>query len=116
MAVKSLVNEDAEMLGAAAAAELLAAVDVAPAALDVELDDDELPHAAMARAAYTASAATMGLLFSKCTMISSSSVRQLRRTRATSRSRPQRGVTVIESNGNLTVAGMNEALTSAGRA
>ncbi|HEY6525161.1 MAG TPA: hypothetical protein VIY10_15375 [Solirubrobacteraceae bacterium] len=78
MLVKSLVNDDAEMLGAAAA-ELLAAVDVAAAALDVELDDDdELPHAAMARAADAVSAATTGLLLSKCTMISSSSLKQLR--------------------------------------
>jgi hypothetical protein len=80
MELKSLVNDDAEMFGAAAA-ELLAAVDVAAAELDVELDDDELPQAAMATAPDTASAATIGLLLSKCTIISSS-LKKLRHARA----------------------------------
>jgi hypothetical protein len=66
-----LVNDDVEMLGVPAA-ELLAAVDVPLLAAADEVDDDEfeLPHAAIARAPYTASAATMGLLLSKCKMIS----------------------------------------------
>jgi hypothetical protein len=115
MLVKSLVNDDAEMLGAAAA-ELLAAVDVAAAELDDELDDDELPHAAMATAVDTASAATTGLLLSKCTMISSSSLKQLPHARATSRFGRAAVVTVIESGANVRVTGMNEALTSARRA
>jgi hypothetical protein len=75
--VKSLVNDDAEMLGVGpdAAAELLAAVDV-PAALD-ELDEeleleDELPQADTATLAVIASTAMPLLLLSKCKIISSS--------------------------------------------
>jgi hypothetical protein len=71
-----LVNDDADTLGAAAAAELLAVVDELAAALEdaVELDD-ELPQAATAKLAVTASAATSDLLLSKCTSTSLSSVR-----------------------------------------
>jgi hypothetical protein len=66
MALKSLVNAVAEMLGVEAADELLLVV-------DVELDEleDELPHAAMPRLAQIASAAIKGLLFSKVTLSSS---------------------------------------------
>jgi hypothetical protein len=59
MAEKSLVNDDAETLGVAAAV-LLAAVDVPAAELVPELElelEDELPHAATPRLAVTASAA-----------------------------------------------------------
>jgi hypothetical protein len=71
-----LVNDDADTLGAAAA-ELLAAVDEPAAALEdaVELELDELPQAATAMLAVTASAATSDLLLSKCTSTSLSSVR-----------------------------------------
>jgi hypothetical protein len=73
------VNDFVEILGAGPAAELLAAVDEPPAAaLDEELDDDdddELPQAATPMLADTASAAIRGLLLSKCTWTSSSSIR-----------------------------------------
>ncbi len=72
------MNDDADTLGAAAAAELLAVVDELAAALEdaVELElDDELPQAATAMLAVTASAATSDLLLSKCTSTSLSSVR-----------------------------------------
>jgi len=63
-----LVNDAADTLGVAAA-ELLAAVDDPPAELDEELElDDELPHAATAMLAATASATTTDLLLSKCTL------------------------------------------------
>jgi hypothetical protein len=70
-----LVNEDAETLGAGAAADEV--LELAGAALDVELElelelDDELPHADTATLAITASAAKTALLFSKCTLTSSS--------------------------------------------
>jgi hypothetical protein len=68
IAEKSLVNESAEMLGAAAADELLA-VAVPPDEPDDELDDelDELPQAATPMVAATARAATSGLRVRKCT-------------------------------------------------
>ena len=70
---KSLVNDSAEMLGAALL--LLAAdVDVAAGALlelDEELELDELPHAATPTLAHTARAAKTGLRFSKCNDLSS---------------------------------------------
>jgi hypothetical protein len=56
-----LVNEAAEMLGAAPLAD-----DVAPAELELELELDELPQAATATLAAAATAATANLLFSKC--------------------------------------------------
>lgn len=71
------MNDDADTLGVAAAAELLAVVDELAAALEdaLELELDELPHAATAILAVTASAATSDLLLSKCTSTSLSSVR-----------------------------------------
>lgn len=71
---KSLVNELTETLGVAPL-ELLDAAAVVlelAAALELELDD-ELPHAVTPTPATSTSAAMTGLLFSKCTVISSSS-------------------------------------------
>jgi hypothetical protein len=77
MAEKSLVNDDADTFGAPAAAELLAVVVELAAALEdvLELELDELPQAATAKLAVTASAAKSDLLLSKCTSTSLSSVR-----------------------------------------
>jgi hypothetical protein len=73
IAEKSLVNDDVEMLGAGAAELLLAAAD-AVLVLELELELlDELPQAATPTLAVMASAATIVLLFSKCTLTSSSS-------------------------------------------
>jgi hypothetical protein len=73
MELKSLVNDDAEIDGAAAALLVAAELDddVAPApellvALEDD-DDDELPQAAIASAPETAKAARTGLLLSKVT-------------------------------------------------
>ncbi|MDQ6730553.1 MAG: hypothetical protein M3022_09660, partial [Actinomycetota bacterium] len=61
------MNADADTLGVPAAAELLAVVDGLAADDELELDD-ELPHAATARLAVTASAVKTDLLLSKCTL------------------------------------------------
>jgi hypothetical protein len=63
------VNDAVETLGTAA--ELLAALELA-VVLELELELDELPQAATPRLAVTTSAATVDLLFSKCTLTSSS--------------------------------------------
>jgi hypothetical protein len=64
-----LVNDATEILGVAE--ELLLLLDeLLPPELD-ELDD-ELPHAAIPMVAASTTAAVNGLLFSKCTMSSSS--------------------------------------------
>jgi hypothetical protein len=66
-----LVNDDAETLGVAVDAELLAAVVVPVAEDEPELEDElELPHAATTRLAVTASAAKIALLLSKRTLTS----------------------------------------------
>jgi hypothetical protein len=70
MAVKSLVNDEAEMLGVdpdepVVELELELGLEAEPE-LELELDD-ELPQAAMPRLALTASAASTALLLSKCT-------------------------------------------------
>jgi hypothetical protein len=67
IAEKSLVNDDAEMVGVDAVVELLL-VDEPDAAGALELELDELPHAAMPALATTIRAAMTGLLFSKDTM------------------------------------------------
>jgi hypothetical protein len=69
IAEKLFVNDAVETLGTAA--ELLAALELV-VELELELDD-ELPQAATPRLAVTTSAATVDLLFSKCTLTSSSS-------------------------------------------
>jgi hypothetical protein len=64
IAEKSFVNDEAEMLGVGAAAEVLVE-------LLVEVDElelDELPQAATPTLAPSTSATTTSLLFSKCTM------------------------------------------------
>ena len=69
-AEKSLVNELAEMLGAAPPDDELDMLDVAVPPADDELDDDELdelPQAATPSVAVTARAATSGLRLRKCT-------------------------------------------------
>jgi hypothetical protein len=72
MAEKSFVNDETAMFGAGEELLLLLLLLDAPLLLDVdELDDDE-PHAAMPTVAASTSAALTGLLFSKCTMTSSS--------------------------------------------
>jgi hypothetical protein len=71
MAEKSLVNDDTETLGAAAAELLAADVDELPLELALELEF-ELPQAATPTLAVAASAAMTALLFSKCTLTSSS--------------------------------------------
>jgi Arc/MetJ family transcription regulator len=77
------VNDAVETLGTAA--ELLAALELA-VELAVELElDDELPQAATPRLAVTTSVATVDLLFSKCTLTSSSSYM----ANNTGRARPQ---------------------------
>jgi hypothetical protein len=69
---KSLVNDSAEMAGAAPAADEDddAVVAAAELELDEELDDDELPQAATPTLAHTARAAKTGLRLSKFTMTS----------------------------------------------
>jgi hypothetical protein len=66
MAEKSLVNDEAETLGAGAAADELALE-----LLEVELELDELPQADTATPAVIASATNTALLLSKCTLTSS---------------------------------------------
>jgi hypothetical protein len=68
IAEKSLVNDDAEMVGVAAVVELLL-VGGAELAGALELELDELPHAAIATLTTSIRAAMTGLLFSKDTMI-----------------------------------------------
>jgi len=63
------VNDEVDTVGTAA--ELLLAAAELVVELELELDD-ELPQAATPRLAVTASAATADLLFSKCTLTSSS--------------------------------------------
>jgi hypothetical protein len=69
MAEKSLVNDAVEMLGVDDDEELLLLLDEPPL---LELELDELPQAAMIRHAATRATAVISLLFSKCTMTSSS--------------------------------------------
>jgi hypothetical protein len=72
MAEKSLVNDETATVGAGDELLLLLLLLDAPLLLDVVELDDELPHAAMPTVAASTSAALTGLLFSKCTMTSSS--------------------------------------------
>jgi hypothetical protein len=83
MAEKSLVNDEAETLGAGAAADELALE-----LLEVELElEDELPQADTATPAVIASATNPALLLSKCTLTSSFSGAQQRHRPATTRGR-----------------------------
>ncbi|MGI8712524.1 MAG: hypothetical protein ACR2NR_04935 [Solirubrobacteraceae bacterium] len=76
------MNELTETLGVAPLELLDAAADVLLPAAELELELDELPQAVTATLAHSTSAATTGLLFSKCTVTSSSCVMQHRRVTA----------------------------------
>jgi len=113
MALKSLVNDEAEMLGVDPD-ELELELELDPGLeLELELElDDELPQAAAPTLAVTASTAKTALPFSKCTFNSPpppyAHVRVARRLRATATCASHVGDLIR----NHMYARVNEALTS----